>query len=76
MQFLVGGVADQMQDLIIVSGGAFGVDTAAHTFALDRGLRTAVVFGTGIDRAYPATNRDLYQKIVQNGGVLISDFPL
>jgi DNA processing protein len=44
------------QGFAIVSGGAYGVDTLAHTLALEYSGYTIVVMGTGIDRAYPAAN--------------------
>jgi DNA processing protein len=60
----------------IVSGGAYGVDTLAHTLALEYSGYTIAVMGTGIDRAYPAANVALFQKIIDSGGALISHFPL
>lgn len=61
----------------VVSGLASGVDTAAHTGALEAGENTTVaVVGTGLDRVYPAKNRDLAHQIVQKGGVIFSEFSL
>lgn len=61
----------------VVSGLASGVDTAAHTGALEAGENTTVaVVGTGLDRVYPAKNRDLAHQIVQEGGVIFSEFSL
>jgi DNA processing protein len=62
-------------DLCIVSGMAHGIDTAAHLGGLrGRGSSIAIV-GTGLDKVYPAANRDLaHQLAVQ--GALISEFPL
>ncbi len=56
----------------VVSGGARGVDTAAHTGALQGG-RTLVVLGCGIDIAYPYENRGLFMKAAESGAV-ISEF--
>lgn len=59
----------------IVSGGAVGVDGAAHRGALAGGGYTIVVLGTGVDVAYPDRHRDLFAQIVGAGGALVSMFP-
>lgn len=61
--------------LLICSGMASGVDSKAHEGALDSGVKTIAVMGTGIDRVYPSINKNLAQRIVENGA-LISEFPL
>jgi DNA processing protein len=58
----------------VVSGLALGVDTVAHQTALDAGGRTLAVLGSGVDRIYPARNRKLAARIMENGA-LISDYP-
>ena len=61
---------------VVISGLAIGVDTAAHRAAIDAGgsFPTVAVLGTGVDRIYPASNRQLAQSIAENGGVLLSQF--
>ena len=54
----------------VVSGLALGIDAAAHRGALDGGANTVAVLACGVDRAYPRTNRGLYDRIVQTGVVL------
>lgn len=66
------------QGIMIVSGMARGIDTAAHKgamFALNRSGSTVAVLGTGIDIAYPAENQKLCEQIAGQGAV-ISEFPL
>jgi DNA processing protein len=62
--------------LIILSGMARGIDTAAHRGALAAKGKTVAVFGTGVDVPYPTENTRLSDHIVASGGALISEFPL
>ncbi len=57
----------------IISGMAAGIDGHAHRGALAGGGRTYAVLGCGVDICYPAANRDIYDRIPENGG-LISEY--
>lgn len=57
----------------VVSGGAFGIDAAAHKGALAAGGHTAAVLLTGIERTYPLEHRGLFQQI-RGSGCLVSQF--
>lgn len=64
-----------VSDICVISGGAKGIDAAAHQGALDGGGRTIAVFGTGVDKVYPADHRVLFEKIRERGA-LWSEYPL
>jgi DNA processing protein len=58
----------------VVSGGARGIDTAAHQGALNGQGRTIAVLGTGINIVFPSENAALFEKIIENGAI-ITQFP-
>ncbi|MGB6868939.1 MAG: DNA-processing protein DprA [Acidobacteriaceae bacterium] len=76
------GIAEKLsrelaeRGLIILSGMARGVDTAAHKGALAVKRPTIAVWGTGVDVIYPKENKGLAEQIVAGGGAIISELPL
>ncbi len=60
----------------IVSGGALGADSMAHEVTLTAGGQTAAIIGSGLLSPYPASNRKLFEKIIEQNGTMISPFPL
>lgn len=62
--------------LCLVSGLARGVDTIVHRVCVEKKTPTLAVLGSGLDIIYPAENRDLFRKILETGGAVISEFPL
>ena len=63
-----------MNDILIVSGLALGIDAIAHKKCVQLGLPTVGVFGHGLDRVYPFTHKALAAQMTENGG-LLAEFP-
>lgn len=63
------------RNVIIASGGAVGIDAAAHWAAINEGKPTVAVLGCGVDYDYPKDNRIMREKILQNGLLLTEFFP-
>ncbi len=75
VQKLIAGLAGY--PIVIVSGLALGIDAIAHEAALEAGLTTVAVPGSGLGGSvlYPASNRALAKRILKAGGCLLSPFP-
>ncbi len=63
------------KDICIVSGLALGIDTFAHIGALKQKGNTIAVLGCGLENIYPQENIELFNKIVDNNGLVISEYP-
>ena len=61
---------------VILSGLAYGCDTAAHHGALEATGRTVAVIATGLDRAHPEAHQALQDQIIASGGLVLSEYPL
>lgn len=68
-------ISELPKDYVIISGLATGIDAVAHKAALDNGLKTIAVLGSGIDYIYPQCNKELYKRIIDNGGLILSEYP-
>lgn len=62
------------QGITIVSGLADGIDTVAHKSTLEVGGKTIAVLGAGLLNIYPSTNEGLYNDIIKNGGLIVSEY--
>ncbi|EKE00824.1 MAG: SMF protein [uncultured bacterium] len=62
--------------LAITSGFATGIDAASHKGAIAGLGKTIAVMGTGLNQIYPSHHKNLAQKIIDAGGILLSEFPL
>ena len=63
-----------LENILIVSGLAYGIDGASHQAALNNGLPTVGVLGHGLNLIYPASHRNLAKDMLANGG-LLTEFP-
>lgn len=66
-------LAEKMQ-VLIVSGLAYGIDSAAHRQAVKVGLPTVGILAHGLDKIYPSDHHRLAMRMIENGG-LVSEFP-
>lgn len=60
--------------ICIISGMAKGIDSASHIEALKQKGKTIAVLGSGLDRVYPKENIKLYNEIIKNEGLIISEY--
>lgn len=70
---LVEGLANNLSDLTIVSGLAFGIDAIAHRAALNHDVPTVAVLANALPNVSPVTNQKLANDIIEHGGALVSE---
>ena len=71
---LISELAQQLPDLVVVSGLAYGIDIAAHRAALKHGVPTVAVLPRGLNHIYPALHRNDAIAIAKHGGMLLTDY--
>jgi DNA processing protein len=64
----------EVEGIVIVSGGARGIDAEAHWSAIEGGRRTLAFLPGSVDSPYPRSNNEIFEKIVENGA-LLSEYP-
>lgn len=62
------------QNLVVVSGMAKGVDSAAHLGCIENGGKTIAVLGAGFNYIFPKENKELFYKILDTGGTIITEY--
>ena len=65
-----------LRDIPVVSGLAIGTDTIAHKTVLEYGGRTIAVLGSGFNNIYPEENIPLFEKIIEQNGLVITEYEL
>ena len=70
---IIQALSERYNKIVIVSGLAYGIDAIAHQSALDFGLQTIAVLGSGLGNIYPKVHSHLAQKIIAKGGAVISE---
>lgn len=67
-------LAQQVPELTIISGLAYGIDVVAHKAAIEAGIPTLIIPAHGLDRIYPALHRNVAVAALQHGGIL-TEYP-
>ena len=63
------------EDFVIVSGMALGIDGIAHETCLQKGKYTIAVLGSGFSNVYPKEHQKMFRQIIENDGLIISEYP-
>ena len=71
---LVNDMANRLNDMVIISGLAYGIDIAAHRAALANNIPTVAVLAHGLNTIYPAVHRGSAIEILRHGGMLVTDY--
>ena len=71
---IIEGLANRLDNIIIVSGIAYGIDIAAHRAALKNNIPTIAVLAHGLNTIYPAAHRNIAAEMVKKDGMLITDY--
>ena len=71
---LIEDLAKELDDVLIVSGLAYGIDIAAHKGAISAGATTGAVLAHGLNTIYPADHRDAARRIIAEGGFLATEY--
>lgn len=74
-QRLVGDLAHSFDDLVVVSGLAFGIDKAAHLAAMEFGKPTVAVMAGWVEEVVPPSHHYIARRILHSGGAMVSDMP-
>lgn len=71
---IIEDLSKTIDNLIIVSGLAYGIDIAAHRAALKYGIPTIAVLAHGLNTIYPSQHRNIAVEMVKNNGLLLTDY--
>ena len=71
---IVADFKDKLQNVVIISGLAYGIDIAAHRAALKHDVPTVAILAQGLNKIYPSAHRNDAIKIVRQGGAVVTDY--